>query len=63
MLLLLLIMHLLNDLSKDAHVVEYEGEGESGTSALAHGNAGGVCVSFTMTQMSGRESKVPKAPG
>jgi hypothetical protein len=50
MLLLLLIMHLLNDLSKHAHVVEYEGEGESGTLALGHGNAagggggGGVCV-------------------
>jgi hypothetical protein len=44
MLLLPLIIHLLNNLSKDAHVVEYEGERGSGTSALGSECAGGVCV-------------------
>ena len=43
MLLLPLIIHLLNNLSKDAHVVEYEGE-RSGTLALGSEYAGGVCV-------------------
>jgi len=43
MLLLPLIIHLLNNLSKDAHVVELEGE-RSGTSALGSEYAGGVCV-------------------
>ena len=44
MLLLPLIIHLLNNLSKDAHVVEYKGERRSGTSALGSEYAGGVCV-------------------
>jgi hypothetical protein len=61
MLLLPLIIHLLNNLSKDAYVVEYEGERRSGTSTLGSEYAGGVCVSFTRTYMSGRGGKVPKA--
>jgi len=44
MLLLPLIIHLLNNLSKDAHVVEYGGESRSGTSALGSEYVGGVCV-------------------
>ena len=43
MLLLSIINHLLSDLSKDAHGVEYEGERRSGTSALGSEYAGGVC--------------------
>ena len=43
MLLFSLITHLLSDLSKDAHGMEFEGE-RSGTSALGSENAGGVCV-------------------
>jgi hypothetical protein len=39
-----LIIHLLDNLSKDAHVMEYEGERGSGTLALGSECAGGVCV-------------------
>ena len=49
MLLFSLIIHLLSDLSKDAHGVEYEGERRNGTLALGSEYAGGVCVSFTRT--------------
>ena len=49
MLLLSLIIHLLSDLSKDAHGMEFEGERRSGTSALGSENAGGMCMSFTRT--------------
>ena len=49
MLLLFLITHLLSDLRKDAHGVEYEGERRNGTLALGSEYAGGVCVSFTRT--------------
>ena len=44
MLLLHLIIHLLNNLSKDAHVVDYEGERMSGNLALGSEYASGVCV-------------------
>jgi hypothetical protein len=44
MLLLPLIIHLLNNLGKDAHVVEYEGKRGNGTSALGSECASGVCV-------------------
>ena len=43
MLLLSLLIHLLSDLSIDAHGVEYEGE-RSRISALGSEYAGGVCV-------------------
>jgi len=44
----LLVIHLLSDLSKDAHGVEYEGE-RTRTLALGSESVGGVCVSFTRT--------------
>ena len=49
MLLLSLIIHLLSDLSKDAHGVEYESV-RSRTSALGSEYASGVCVCVSYTR-------------
>ena len=59
MFLLSLIIHLLSDLSKDAHGVEYEGE-RSGTSALGRESVGSVCE-LDKHISGGEGTKVPKA--
>ena len=70
MLLLFLITHLLSDLRKDAHGVEYEGE-RSGTLALGSEYAGGVCVCELHKDISewrgkqsakGHQSRAPVGP-